>query len=68
MLLNGVRGVQNVKNIFIDNKVGESLGYSKYGYDIKGATSNNVVYPSQDPSIFEVRFPDVDIKGRVVSI
>jgi hypothetical protein len=68
LLLNGVRGVQNVKNISINNKAGESLGYSKYGYDIKGATSNNVVYPSQDPSIFEVKFPDVDIKGRVVSI
>jgi hypothetical protein len=67
-LLNGVKGVQNVKNISITNKVGESLGYSKYAYDIKGATSNNVVYPSQDPSIFEVKFPNSDIKGRVVSI
>jgi hypothetical protein len=67
-LLNGVKGVQNVKNISIINKVGESLGYSKYAYDIKGATSNNVVYPSQDPSIFEVKFPNSDIKGRVVSI
>jgi hypothetical protein len=67
-LLNGVKGVQNVKNISITNKVGESLGYSKYAYDIKGATSNNVVYPSQDPSIFEVKFPNSDIKGKVVSI
>jgi hypothetical protein len=67
-LLNGIKGVQNVKNISITNKVGENLGYSKYAYDIKGATSNNVVYPSQDPSIFEVKFPNSDIKGRVVSI
>jgi hypothetical protein len=67
-LLNGIKGVQNVKNISITNKVGESLGYSKYAYDIKGATSNGVVYPSQDPSIFEVKYPNSDIKGRVVSI
>jgi hypothetical protein len=67
-LLNGIKGVQNVKNISITNKVGESLGYSKYAYDVKGATSNGVVYPSQDPSIFEVKYPNSDIKGRVVSI
>ena len=68
LLLNGIKGVQNVKNISVTNKVGESLGYSKYAYDIKGATSNNVIYPSQDPSIFEVKYPNSDIKGRVVSI
>ena len=68
LLLNGVKGVQNVKNIIITNKVGESLGYSKYAYDINGATSNGVIYPSQDPSIFEVKLPNSDIKGRVVSI
>jgi len=68
LLLNRVKGVQNVKNISIVNKVGESLGYSKYAYDINGATSNGVLYPSQDPSIFEVKFPNSDIKGRVVSI
>ena len=67
-LLNGIKGVQNVKNISITNKAGESLGYSKYAYDIKGATNNGVVYPSQDPSIFEVKYPNSDIKGRVVSI
>lgn len=68
LLLNSINGVQNVKNISFLNKVGESLGYSKYAYDIGGATSNGVVYPSQDPSIFEVKFPNTDIKGRVVSL
>jgi hypothetical protein len=67
ILLNQIQGVQNVKNIKINNKVGESLGYSKYAYDTDGATLNNVVYPSIDPSIFEVKFPDLDIRGRVVS-
>jgi hypothetical protein len=63
-----LKGVQNVKKIEIVNKVGESLGYSKYAYDVSGATVNNVVYPSQDPSVFEVKFPNTDIKGRVVPL
>jgi hypothetical protein len=63
-----LKGVQNVKKIEITNKVGESLGYSRYAYDVSGATANNVVYPSQDPSVFEVKFPNTDIKGRVVPL
>ena len=63
-----IKGVQNVKKMEIVNKVGESLGYSQYAYDVSGATINNVVYPSQDPSIFEVKFPNTDIKGRVVPL
>ena len=68
LLLNSIKGVQNVKKIDFVNKVGESLGYSRYAYDVSGATANNVVYPSQDPSIFEVKFPNSDIKGRVVPL
>lgn len=68
LLLNSIEGVQNVKNIDFINKVGESLGYSKYAYDVIGATQSGVVYPSQDPSIFEVKFPNTDIKGRVVPL
>ena len=68
LLSDKIRGVQNVKNIEIINKAGVSSGYSQYAYDTIGATQNNVLYPSQDPSIFEVKFPDVDIKGRVLPI
>ncbi len=68
LMLNSVDGVQNVKDILFNNKVGESLGYSKYAYDMSGATANGVVYPSQDPSIFEIKFPNTDIKGRVVPL
>ena len=38
-----------------------------FSYDIKGATQNNIIYPSLDPMIFEVKYPDNDIKGRVVT-
>ena len=52
----------------VTNLAGESLGYSNYSYDVQGATIDNVVYPSIDPMIFEVKYPNTDIKGRVVSL
>jgi hypothetical protein len=66
-ILDRIQGVQTVKNIEIVNKAGVSLGYSQYGYDIQGATVNNIIYPSVDPSIFEVKYPNSDIIGRVVT-
>ena len=68
LLIDNVDGVQTVQNVEINNLTAEALGYSNYAYDVKGATINNVVYPSIDPMIFEVKYPDVDIKGRVVSL
>jgi phage-related baseplate assembly protein len=68
ILLDKVEGVQTVKSINISNKVGVNLGYSQWAYDMSGATKNNVVYPSLDPMIFEVKFPSTDIQGRVVSL
>ena len=67
VLLDKVDGVQTVENVEIVNKVGENIGYSQYSYDIQGATINRVVYPALDPCIFEVRYPSLDINGRVVS-
>ena len=66
--LDRISGVQTVKNILISNKAGTSLGYSPYAYDILGATQNNTIFPSLDPSIFEVKYPNNDIKGRVVPL
>lgn len=66
LLLDKIDGVQTVKNIEIINKVGEENGYSKFEYDIKSATLNNIIYPSMDPSIFEIRNIN-DIQGRIVS-
>jgi hypothetical protein len=68
IMLDKVSGVQTVKNINISNKSGTSLGYSRSAYDIEGATQNQVIYPSLDPSIFELRYPDLDIKGRVTPL
>jgi hypothetical protein len=68
ILLDQISGVQTVKNIDIVNKVGENIGYSKYAYDIKGATQSNIIYPSLDPSMFEIKYPNIDIQGKVVSL
>jgi len=68
IILDKIEGVQTVKNVDITNLVGESLGYSKYAYNISGATQANVIYPSLDPSIFEVKYPNTDIQGRVVPL
>jgi hypothetical protein len=68
ILLDAIEGVQTVKNITVSNKVGTALGYSQFAYDIAGATINNVVYPSIDPMIFEVKYPNTDIQGRVVNL
>jgi hypothetical protein len=68
ILLDKIEGVQTVKSVEITNLVGENLGYSPYIYDVNQATLNNVVYPSLDPMIFEVKYPDLDIQGRIVSL
>ena len=68
VVLDTIEGVQTVKTITISNKVGTNLGYSEFAYDIPGATINNVVYPSLDPMIFEVKYPNTDIQGRVVNL
>jgi len=52
--------------VLIENKYKYSEGYSGYVYDLQSATKDGVIYPSLDPSIFEVKFPNSDIEGRVV--
>ena len=63
LLIAGIEGVQSVPKCEIVNKC---LGqYSSNSYNIAEATKGKMVYPSLDPSIFEVKFPAKDIKGRV---
>ena len=65
-LLDQEKGVQTVQKVEAINNVGGI--YSQYAYDIVGATRNNIVYPSYDPCIFEVKYPDTDIKGRITTL
>ncbi len=64
MLIANIEGVQSVVKTEFKNLCGGA--YSPNSYDITGATKNKQIYPSLDPSVFEVKFPDRDIRGRVV--
>ena len=52
--------------VTIVNKAAKTSGYSGNLYDIASATKEGVIYPAADPSIFELKFPSIDIEGRVV--
>lgn len=62
-----VDGVSSVPKVEIIN-LADSTGvtYSQYSYNIKEATRNKIVYPSLDPAIFEIKYPNKDIKGRAL--
>jgi hypothetical protein len=64
LIIAGVEGVQSVPKCEIVNKCGGT--YSKHKYNIKNATKGKMVFPSLDPSVFELKYPGKDIKGRVV--
>ena len=66
-LIGAVKGVQTVETVTFNNEVGESSGYSQYRYGFETATREGVIYPSLDPSIFELKYPNSDIKGRVIT-
>ena len=67
-LIKDVPGVKNIITFDIHNKYDEEEGYSGNYYDIKAATRNNILYPALDPSIFEVKYKNRDILGRVVNL
>ena len=54
--------------IVITNKDKVSEGYSGNTYDVEtsGGLIDGILYPALDPSIFEVKFPNTDIQGRVL--
>jgi hypothetical protein len=62
-----IKGVQTVVDVRVKNLNDELAGYSNIAYSISEATRNGIVYPSLDPAMFEVKYPNNDIKGRVVT-
>ena len=66
--LKRVEGVRTVADIKIYNLYRESEGYSGNYYDMKYATRNEIIYPSLDPSIFEIKYPKRDIIGKVINV
>ena len=71
-LVDGVSTVAKPPNSQIDspisiiNKHNTSAGYSGNVYDINSSIIDGVLYPALDPSIFEIKYPDIDIKGKVI--
>lgn len=58
-------GVQTVQNITFKNLYDSQQGYSPIRYNIQAALREGILYSSIDPMIFEVKFPNKDIRGRV---
>ena len=66
-LIGAVDGVQTVENLIFNNISGISQNYSQYKYGFIKATRNGMIFPSMDPSIFELKYPNKDINGRVTT-
>ena len=73
VLLDKVDGVQSVIRPDRDGQGGLQI-YNKYNgnyspnkYSIPNATKKGTIYPPKDPSIFEVKFPNSDIRGQVIT-
>ena len=64
-----VEGVQTVVSLNVINLTPLTTNggnYSPVAYDIAAATQNDMIYPSLDPSIFEVKYPNSDIQGTTM--
>ena len=62
LIVANVDGVSSVPKLKIVNKCGGQ--YTSNSYNIEAAIKDKILYPSLDPSVFEVKFPNTDIKGR----
>ena len=66
LILANVEGVMSVPSVKIYNLCGGDGNYSPNKYNIDEATKGKIVYPSLDPCVFEVKYPNKDIKGRAL--
>ena len=62
LIIANVDGVSSVPKLEIVNKCGGQ--YSPNSYNVTAAIKDKILYPSLDPSVFEIKFPNADIKGR----
>ena len=61
-----VEGVQSISEVVFKNLNQNDGNYSPHEYNLSEATHNKIIYPSLDPSVFEVKYPDNDIRGAVI--
>ena len=62
LIVANVDGVSSVPKLKIINKCGGQ--YADNSYNVEAAIKDKILYPSLDPSVFEIKYPDSDIKGR----
>ena len=65
LILANIEGVMSVPSVKISNLCCTD-NYSNHSYNIEQATKGKIVYPSLDPCVFEVKYPNKDIKGRAI--
>ena len=65
--LANTEGVQSVTDVRIEDRWRSTQGYSGNKYDIETATKNGIIYPAIDPSIFELKYPNRDIIGKITT-
>ncbi len=65
LILANVEGVMSVPSVKISNLCCVDA-YADNSYNIEQATKGKIVYPSLDPCVFEVKYPNKDIKGRAI--
>jgi hypothetical protein len=66
LILANVEGVMSVPSVKIYNLCAGDGNYSPNKYNIDAATKGKMIYPSLDPCVFEVKYPNKDIKGRAL--
>ena len=66
LILANIEGVMSVPLVKINNLCRADGTYSANDYNIDEATKGKIVYPSLDPCVFEVKYPNKDIKGRAL--
>ena len=66
-LLYTINGLKTVNDLVFTNMFGENSGYSKFKYNFDAATRRGTIYPSLDPMIFELKYRDTDIIGRITN-
>jgi len=61
-------GVISVEEVKFNNLYGtvKNLSYSPVTFDVQTNTKNQIIYPPEG-SIFEIRYPDINIIGKCVS-
>jgi len=66
LAIGSVDGVQTVTyvNVFNKYRFKDGRDYQEYRYPIDEAIVDDIIYPSLDPCIFEIRYPETDIIGN----